>query len=161
MNAAFDPHAVKHSFVYAKSEFFCVESCIGYRSVSGGNIIAFLPGETSDAELGAGVLQALSSYRVLATTEIANFREVANAEARNLVWERQLMAQAGYRSRQELYRGLRHVPVRLRNSELIVSATAKDRRHGFEGNGFSLTIDVNVGAEGIGAAIKKVVAECA
>jgi len=161
MNAAFDPHAVKHSFVYAKSEFFCVESCIGYRSVSGGNIIAFLPGDTSDTELGSRVLQALNSYQVLAATEIANFRDAASAEARHLVWEQQLMSQAGYRSRQELYRGLRCVPVQFRNAELVVSATAKDRRHGFEGNGFSLTIDVNVGAEVIGATVKTVVIECA
>jgi len=161
MKTTFDPHAVKHASVYAKDQFFCVETCAGYRSVGGERISAFLAGDAPDADVGKAVLDALGSYRVLSESEIPTFRDLARVEAKQEEWERQLMALAGYKSRQEIYRGLKHVPVRLCGSELSVSATAKDRRNGFEGSGFTLAVAVHLGPAAIGSAVKKAVSECA
>lgn len=161
MSTTFDPHALKHASVFAKDRFFCVESCAGYRSFGSERIAAFLPGDAPDDDVGRAVLEALASYRVLSVAEVAEFRDLGSVEARHSEWERQLMELAGYTSRQEIYRGLKHVPVRLSGSELSVSATVQDRRHGFEGNGFALTMAVNIGAAAVGAAVKSAVSECA
>lgn len=161
MKATFDPRAVKHAFVYAKDQFFCAESCAGYRSVGSERITAFMPGDAPDIEVGRAVLEALGSYRVLSKTEIAEFRDLARLEAKHDEWERQMMVRAGYKSRQEIYRGLKHVLVRLCGPELSVSATAKDRRHGFVGKGCMLAVNVELGAAAIGATVKKAISECA
>ncbi len=161
MKPAFDPHDVKHAGVYAKDAFFCFESCAGYRSVVRERINAFLPGGASDAEVGQAVLEALSQYRALRESEIAEFRDLARVEAKHKEWELQLMFHAGYKTRQEIYRGLKYAPLRLVGSELSVSSTVKDRRHGFEGNGFRSVVDVALGPAAIGAAVKMAICECA
>ena len=147
--------------MFAKDSFFCVESCAGFRSVGLERITAFLSPNASDAEVGRAVLEALSQYRVLLQSEIAEFHDLMRIEARHKEWERQLLVQAGYKTRQQLYSGLKYVPVRLSNSELSVSATAKDRHHGFQGNGFTSVVNVDLGLVAIGAAVKKAVSECA
>lgn len=97
MGTTFDPHARKRASVYANDDFFCIESCAGYRRVVDDRIVAFLPREASESDIGNAVLSALASYRVIPVVEHAEFFATTRLETRHVEWEQELNARAGYK----------------------------------------------------------------
>lgn len=161
MESTFDPYSKKHASVYANDEFVCVQSSVGYRSTVGDKIIEYLPSSATESEIGKAVLSALSSYRVLSLSEVGEFFDLARVQEKHAEWEKELVTRASYKSTKQVYRNLRLVSVRLSESKLSASATTKDRRNGFAGNGFSVTLDVGEGESAVGSAILKALKECA
>lgn len=161
METTFDPYARKTASVYANSDFFCIESCAGYRSVVDERIVAFLPREASDSDIGNAVLSALAAYRVVPVPDHAEFFSATRVEMRLTEWEQDLSARAGYKSTRNLYRGLKLVAVQLSDSEVTMSSTVRDRKRGFTGNGFSLTVASTLGAAVVGDSVKRALEECA
>lgn len=158
METAADPSASKHASVYANGEFVCVQSSAGHRRTVGEKVVALLPPDAKETEIGSAVLSALASYRVLSRSEFGEFFDLARVTAKHQEWERELAKHAGYKSTKQVYKRLKLVSVRLSGSALSVSATAK-RRYGFEGNGFSVTIDVSEGETAVGNAVLKALEE--
>jgi len=161
MEAAFDPFAKRHASVYANDEFICVRSSAGYRSTIEDRIVALLEPDAGEDEIGSSVLSALDSYRVLSLSELGGVFGLDRVQQRYAEWEQELVAHAEYKSTKRIYRRLRRVSVRLSGTKLSVFASVKDRRNGFEGNGFSVTIDVSEGSVAVGNAVRKALAECA
>lgn len=119
--------------VYATRKLIAVNTMSGWGSLHGDDkgIRCLLAPDATDTELGEAVLLALSKSRIIHPDLDPDLFSNSKGAERYYAWVEDLMQTYGYRTKSALFREMLHPDIEVRNGQMTVSPTKRQRGDGF------------------------------
>lgn len=128
-----DPEQRQACAVYMNKKFIEVETMSGWGSLRAdpqGIRRRFSP-EVSDLELGSAVLLALEKSRIVHPHVDPDLFDNEKGAERYFAWVAELMQSYGYRSKSDLFKGMRLCNLEIRVGQMTIRPTKRERGDGF------------------------------
>lgn len=172
------PHEVQRiewASVLANDRFVCLRTCSGYRAsiVDPQGAVIYLDPSACDELLGDAVLACLAQSRFVvpyadkrASPEAgvdAELYDPVRIDERYQSWVNEVMATYGYKSRRELFRGMKSCWITSSDSKIVIGLTRRDGKEGWSGllgDDGRLKIDAVAAPADVGAALSRALENC-
>jgi CDI immunity protein len=149
--------------IYFNDRLMCIQTYSGYRIqlVDHEAKSFLLPPYAADESLGESLAESLRQSRSLTVEEVAQRR--GRSKEQYEAWVASLMGQYGYKSRQALFRKMKHCSVEITGENIRLMPMRRDRGEAWEGLNGSETVFVPVlsSPAEIGAALRLALSRCA
>ncbi|KMW71983.1 hypothetical protein TI10_17950 [Photorhabdus luminescens subsp. luminescens] len=147
-------------------DFYSVTTYSGYCSLnldpSGGNHMLFP--DTSDAELGTAVFNALSKSRFIPFESLGDFLDNEKGEERYNQWVTEMMAFHRYRSKRQLFKKMNSCNIRLLDGVITIMPYGHKKLELWTGQGIVgsdyVIIPADSSPEEVGAALRLAFSRC-